>query len=59
MKFFTVWFCTICCCIQLMASSHRNHQLMPDHFTQEDGLANNTLFTIHQDQKGFLWIGTD
>ena len=59
MKFFTVWFCTICCCIQLMALSHRNHQLMPDHFTQEDGLANNTLFTIHQDQKGFLWIGTD
>ena len=27
--------------------------------TQENGFANNTLLEIHQDKKGFLWIGTD
>ena len=59
MKGFTVWLCAICCCIQVMASSNEYHQLAPQHFTQEDGLVNNTLFTIHQDQKGFLWLGTD
>lgn len=59
MKGFTVWLCAICCCIRLMASSNEYHQLAPQHFTQEDGLVNNTLFTIHQDQNGFLWLGTD
>ena len=26
---------------------------------QENGLANNTLLEIHQDKRGFLWLGTD
>lgn len=29
-----------------------------NHFRFEDGLASNQLLTIHQDQKGFVWIGT-
>ena len=59
MRFFTVWLFAVCCCIRLMASSSWSHQFGLQHFTREDGLANNTLFTIHQDQKGFLWLGTD
>lgn len=29
------------------------------HLTQENGLSNNTLSEIHQDKKGFIWLGTD
>lgn len=29
------------------------------HFTSEDGLPQNSVLAIHQDQKGFLWMGTD
>ncbi len=28
-------------------------------FTSEDGLANNTILSIAQDARGFLWFGTD
>lgn len=28
------------------------------HFTTSDGIANNTVRHIHQDNKGFLWLGT-
>lgn len=28
-------------------------------FTQEDGLASNYVFTLHQDHLGFIWIGTE
>ena len=59
MRFFTVWLFTVCCCIRLVASSSWAHQFGLQHFTREDGLVNNTLFTVHQDQKGFLWLGTD
>ena len=59
MRVFTVWLLTVCCCIRLMASASGFHQFGLQHFTQMDGLANNTLFTIHQDKKGFLWLGTD
>lgn len=59
MRFFTVWLFAVCCCIRLVAGPSGFHQFGLQHLTQEDGLANNTLFTIHQDQKGFLWLGTD
>ena len=59
MRFFTVWLLTVCCCIRLMASSSEFHQFGLQHLTQMDGLANNTLFTVHQDKKGFFWLGTD
>jgi len=30
-----------------------------EHFTIEDGLPQNTVFTICQDSRGFLWLGTE
>ena len=28
------------------------------HYTTEDGLSNNTIFSITQDQRGYVWIGS-
>lgn len=33
-------------------------ELQFSHLTSQDGLGSNTVFTILQDSKGFLWIGT-
>ena len=30
-----------------------------EHIDSRDGLSHNTVFSIHQDRLGFLWIGTD
>lgn len=29
-----------------------------EHLTNEDGLSQNTVFTIEQDRQGFMWFGT-
>ena len=29
-----------------------------DFYTTKDGLPNNSILSLHQDRKGFLWIGT-
>ena len=29
------------------------------HYTQENGLPSNTIYSITQDKDGYLWIGTD
>ena len=59
MRFIAVLFVTLCCCIGLVASPKEFYQSDMQHLTQKDGLANNTLYTFHQDKNGFLWIGTD
>lgn len=59
MRLFAVLFLSICCCIRLVANTKEFYQSEMQHFTQENGLANNTLFSIHQDKNGFLWLGTD
>ena len=30
-----------------------------DHFSTEDGLSSNLIFSMSQDPSGFLWLGTD
>ena len=30
-----------------------------DHLTQQDGLSQNAVLAIHQDNRGFLWFGTE
>ena len=60
MKFFTVLFLSFCCIFSLEGSTNNFYQSdMQYIITQENGFANNTLLEIHQDKKGFLWIGTD
>lgn len=59
MRFLAVLFVVICCCIRLVASPRDFYQSDMQHLTQKDGLANNTLYSFHQDKNGFLWIGTD
>ena len=59
MKHLTILLIAICCCLQSVASLHEFHQYGLRHLTQDDGLANNTVFNVHQDKRGFLWIGTD
>ena len=34
-------------------------QLDVQQLTEQQGLGNNTIYEIHQDKKGFLWLGTD
>lgn len=34
-------------------------ELSFDRLTIENGISNNTIFCIHQDKKGFIWIGTN
>ena len=59
MKIFTVLLLTVCCCLGVSATPNEFHQFGLQHLAQENGLANNTLLDIHQDKKGFLWLGTD
>lgn len=34
-------------------------QLYYQHFSTENGLSENVVYALHQDEMGFLWIGTD
>ena len=46
-------------CINTFAHTSEFHLSGLQVLMQENGLANNTLLEIHQDKKGFLWVGTD
>lgn len=59
MKFLTTILIFLCCCPRLVAFPKDLYQSDMQHLTQENGLANNTLYTLHQDKNGFLWMGTD
>ena len=59
MRSFTVWLIAICCCLSWSARADEIQHFGLQRLTLENGLASNTLFEIHQDKKGFLWLGTD
>ena len=59
MRIFTVLFFCICYCFKLVGAPKASYQHEIYQYTQKDGLADNTLFAIHQDKRGFLWLGTD
>jgi ligand-binding sensor domain-containing protein len=40
-----------------IVSAQPDHILF-DHYTTEDGLANNTIWEICKSRKGFIWLGT-
>ena len=47
------------CLVLLLCTTDIYGQLDIQQLTEQQGLGNNTVNTIHQDRKGFLWIGTD
>lgn len=56
-KNFLYWGLT---CLALLSwTTNAYGQLDVQQLTEQQGLGNNTINEIHQDKKGFLWIGTD
>ena len=51
--FFSTWLVLLLCITKMYG------QLDVQQLTEQQGLGNNTINAIHQDRKGFLWIGTD
>jgi ligand-binding sensor domain-containing protein len=47
--------CIFTVCVNLCLSQNN---LRFEHFTSENGLSENFVYTVYQDKKGFLWIGT-
>ena len=47
------------CLAMLFNITNAYAQLDVQQLTEQQGLGNNTINEIHQDRKGFLWIGTD
>lgn len=53
-------FYQFCICLVLcLCSSNTYAQLVLQQLTELQGLGNNNVNDIHQDKKGFLWLGTD
>ena len=50
---------SIICLVLFLGSTHTYGQLDIQQLTEQQGLGNNTVNEIHQDRKGFMWIGTD
>ena len=50
---------SIICLVLFWGSTHTYGQLDIQQLTEQQGLGNNTVNEIHQDRKGFMWIGTD
>jgi signal transduction histidine kinase/ligand-binding sensor domain-containing protein len=52
------WLIFSCIFCFLQKIQAQDYDLAYQHLTTEDGLSNNFVTTIIQDQKGFIWIGT-
>lgn len=59
MRVFAILITILFSCIKAIGTPSEFHLTGLQVLMQENGLANNTLLEIHQDQKGFLWLGTD
>ncbi|MDP1676361.1 MAG: two-component regulator propeller domain-containing protein [Bacteroidota bacterium] len=55
MKIWSFIFLFIFCC-QFFFPQQLNHGV--ESFSDEQGLPQNSIYAIHQDKKGFLWVGT-
>lgn len=50
--------CAILIFFAFQSASAETKRFFINHFRIEDGLSSNQILTIHQDQKGYVWIGT-
>lgn len=48
----------VCALLVLAAAPASGQQLIARHYTIADGLANNTIGSVYQDRKGYLWFAT-
>lgn len=58
---FTTSLRTVICLLMLLCSAAicaQSYWDNIDFYTTKDGLPNNSILSLHQDKKGFLWIGT-
>jgi len=51
--------CGHCCCGPPSSSSVAQKRYLFRTYTVHDGLPNNTIFSINQDNRSYLWIATD
>jgi ligand-binding sensor domain-containing protein len=49
---------SILTCYCLSATAQQNNEFLFRHIDQRDGLLHNSIFSITQDSKGFMWIST-
>lgn len=47
------------CIFFVLACFSRSVQITSGVLTVNDGLSNNTVYNIHKDRSGFIWLGTD
>ena len=59
MRVFAILIIILLSCVKAIGNPSGFHLTGLQVLMQENGLANNTLLEIHQDKKGFLWLGTD
>ena len=59
MRVITILIIAMLSCVKTFAATSNFHLLGLQILMQENGLSNNTLLEIHQDKRGFLWLGTD
>ena len=52
-------FITVCLLLCLFVAAQPPLQLRFEHITTNNGLSNNTVTSIYQDQEGFIWFGTE
>lgn len=53
-------FLSCCCSFQVKAQQQKaTRQIIYRQFSTEHGLSQNVVYALHQDAKGFLWVGTD
>ena len=51
-------FVFVCCLLFGLLSVHANEHYVVKHYSIKDGLSQNTVMAIMQDQQGFMWFGT-
>ena len=59
MRVLAIFITILFSCVKAVGSLSELHLAGLQVLMQENGLANNTLLEIHQDKRGFLWLGTD
>ena len=54
-----IWIITVACLCAAMPITAMNRTPQFRHYTMKDGLSSNIVHAIYQDERDFIWIGTD